>query len=102
VVRSAAHELAGTLRAVRAATQISNVEHADDRCRRPYWRRARPGRQLPEQIHPTRGLSERTGTSAVRPDGSASGARVALQDAQSSTAVFVDWLNGDVRVHMRQ
>jgi general secretion pathway protein H len=110
VVRSAAHELAGTLRAVRAATQISNVEHVltIDVAGRQYWAEGvAPRRQLPEQVHLDLWVpdSERIGTSGrVRffPDGSASGARVVLQDAQSSTAVFVDWLNGDVRVHMRQ
>ncbi len=35
------------------------------------------------------------------PDGSASGARLVLQDDKDHSTVFVDWLNGDVRVHMR-
>jgi general secretion pathway protein H len=63
-------------------------------------------RRLPDQIRVDLWVpeSERAGTSGrVRffPDGSASGARLMLQDGRSSMAVSVDWLNGDVRVHAR-
>ena len=49
--------------------------------------------------------SERIGASAGRvrffPDGSASGARVVLNDGRSTASVLVDWLNGDVRIELR-
>lgn len=109
VVRSAAYELAGALRSARAASQLGNVEHVltIDVARRRYWAHGvAPVRQLPEQVLVDLWVpdSERVGGGGrVRffPDGSASGARVVLQDHQTRTAVFVDWLDGSVRVHMR-
>jgi len=35
------------------------------------------------------------------PDGSASGARIVLDDGRVSAAIRVDWLTGDVRLQAR-
>lgn len=109
VARSAAFELAGTLRDVRAAAQTSNVERliTIDVARRQYWAEgATARRQLPDHIRLDLWVpeSERLGGGGrVRffPDGSASGARLELQDDKTRSTVSVDWLSGDVRVHMR-
>ena len=49
--------------------------------------------------------SERLDRSVSRirflPDGSTSGARIVLKDETTTATVYVDWLNGDVRVHLR-
>lgn len=109
VARSAAYELAGTLRELRAAAQTSNVERlvTIDVARRQYWAEGVTARRrLPDHVRLDLWVpeSERFGGGGrVRffPDGSASGARLVLQDDKARSTVSVDWLNGDVRVHMR-
>jgi len=109
VVPGTAHELAGTLRAVRAAAQIGNVERhlMIDATQRRYWAEGVTApRQLPERVRLDLWVpeSERVGAAGrVRffPDGSASGAWVVLRGDRNSMVVSVDWLNGDVRVRTR-
>jgi general secretion pathway protein H len=110
MVRSAAYELAGGLRAARAAAQAGNrVEVVTlDLARRRYWAEGVVGpRTFPASVAVELAVpeSERLGASAGRvrffPDGSASGARVVLNDGRSTASVLVDWLNGDVRIELR-
>jgi len=110
MVHSTAYELAANLRASRAAAQAANVEHAlvMDLARHQYWTEGVVGRrQLPRSVAVEVALpeSERMGASGGRvrffPDGSTSGARFVLKDGKTAAAVFVDWLNGDVRVQLR-
>jgi general secretion pathway protein H len=110
MVRSAAYELAGSLRAARAAAQAANVERVLtlDVGTRRYWAEGVVGRRV---FPPTVAVelavpeSERFGSSSGRvrffPDGSASGAKVVLNDGRSAASVSVDWLNGDVRIELR-
>ncbi len=109
-VRSAGYELAAHLRSARAAARETNVERAltiDIEGRR-YWAEGVVApRQLPRgiAIDLTVPASERIAANAARirffPDGSASGARVVLDDGRSATAIRVDWLTGDVRLQAR-
>lgn len=110
-LRSAAHEMASHLRAVRAAAQRSNVEramHIDAAARRYTAEGAAANAYLPASLHLELQLpdSERSGATAGRvrffPDGSASGGRIVLRDARSTATVSVDWLNGDVRLQVRE
>jgi general secretion pathway protein H len=109
-VRGAAYELAAHLRSARAAAREKNMEHAltIDVERRRYWvERVAAPRQLPRgvAVDLTVPASERfgPGTAGVRffPDGSASGARIVLDDGRSAAAIHVDWLTGDVRLQAR-
>jgi general secretion pathway protein H len=110
MVRSAAYELAAGLRAARAAAQAGNrVEVVTlDLARRRYWAEGVVGpRTFPANVAVELAVpeSERLGASAGRvrffPDGSASGARVVLNDGRQAASVLVDWLNGDVRIELR-
>lgn len=105
VLRSTAYELAGHLRTARAAAQTSNVEHAltIDPLQRSYWAEGIVAfRPLPVGVKVLVPESERLGAAAGRirffPNGAASGARIVLNDGRRTAAIFVDWLNGDVRV----
>jgi general secretion pathway protein H len=110
MVSSAAYERAGSLRAARAAAQAANVERVltMDVGTRRYWAEGVVGRRV---FPPTVAVelavpeSERFGSSSGRvrffPDGSASGAKVVLNDGRSAASVSVDWLNGDVRIELR-
>lgn len=109
-VRGTAYELAADLRAARAAAQAANTEHAVtlDLARRRYWAEGVVGpRTLPASVAVELAVpeSERLGASGGRvrffPDGSASGARVVLNDGRSAASVLVDWLDGDVRIELR-
>jgi general secretion pathway protein H len=109
-VRSTAYELAASLRAARAAARATNVAHAltIDLARRQYWADGVIGpRPLPRglAVEATLPDSERLSGAAGRvrffPDGSASGARLVVQDARSSAVIEVHWLNGDVRLQVR-
>jgi general secretion pathway protein H len=109
IVRSTAYELAGHLRAARAAAHAHSVEHVliIDRAGRQYWANGVVARRsLPRSIlmHLVVPESERIGPSGGRirflPDGSTSGARVVLKDGKTGAAVLVDWLSGDVRVRV--
>jgi general secretion pathway protein H len=108
--RSAAYELAAHLRSVRAAARETNMERAltIDVDGRRYWAEGVVApRQLPQRIAMdlTVPASERIGSGMARvrflPDGSASGARVVLDDGRTSMAIRVDWLTGDVRLQAR-
>ena len=110
MVRSTAYELAADLRAARAAAQAANVERVLtlDIAGRRYWAEGVVGaRTLPPGVALQLALpeSERFGTASGRvrffPDGSASGAKVVLDDGRSAASVSVDWLNGDVRIELR-
>jgi general secretion pathway protein H len=110
MVRSAAYELAAGLRAARAAAQAGNSEQVVtlDLARRRYWAEGVVGpRTFPANVAVELAVpeSERLGASGGRvrffPDGSASGARVVLNDGRSTASVLVDWLNGDVRIELR-
>jgi general secretion pathway protein H len=106
-LRNAAYELAANLRAARAAALSTNSEKGMtlDLGRRVYWAEGVvPPRALPLSTEVTVPESERLSTMASRvrfyADGGSSGARIILKDEQSAAAVYVDWLNGDVRVHL--
>jgi general secretion pathway protein H len=110
-LRTTAHELAGHLRSVRAAAQRGNVEHvlSIDLAGRRYWAAGVvPSRSVPPPLSMELQLpdSERVGAAAGRvrffPDGSASGGRILIRDARATAAIAVDWLNGDVRLQMRE
>jgi len=110
MVRTTAYELAANLRNARAAAQAGNVERAMtlDLARRQYWAEGAVGpRTFPPGVQLELAVpdSERTGAYSGRvrffPDGSASGAKVVLNDGRSAAAVLVDWLNGDVRIELR-
>ena len=110
MVRSTAYELAAGLRAARAAAQAGNrVEVVTlDLARRRYWAEGVVGpRTFPASVAVELAVpeSERLGASGGRvrffPDGSASGARVVLNDGRQAASVLVDWLNGDVRIELR-
>jgi general secretion pathway protein H len=110
MVRSAAYELAAGLRAARAAAQTGNRVQVVtlDLAGRRYWAEGVVGpRTLPASVAVELAVpdSERLGASAGRvrffPDGSASGARVVLNDGRRAASVLVDWLNGDVRIELR-
>lgn len=111
VLRSTAYELAGHLRSARAAAQSGNSEHAVtiDLTARQYWAEgivARRPLPRPLDVEVLVPESERLGATAGRvrffPDGGTSGARILLKDGRATAALFVDWLNGDVRVQLRQ
>jgi general secretion pathway protein H len=109
-VRGTAYELTAHLRSARAAARETNVEYVlmiDVEGRR-YWADGVVApRQFPQSIAVdlTVPASERVGTgmAGVRffPDGSTSGARVALEDGRSAAVIHVDWLTGDVRLQAR-
>ena len=110
VLRSTTYELAAHLRSARAAAQAGNIEHAltIDLAARRYWAEGVVApRPLPQpiDIEVLVPESERVGATGGRirffPDGGTSGARVVLKDSNTTAAVLVDWLNGDVRVHLR-
>jgi general secretion pathway protein H len=110
LARSAAYELAAGLRAARAAAQSANRDQivTIDLARHRYWAegvvapRTFPANVAVELAVPE---SERLGPAAGRvrffPDGSASGARVVLNDGRQAASVLVDWLNGAVRIELR-
>lgn len=107
-LRGTAYELAAHLRSARVAAQSSNAEHAMtlDPARRLYWGAGVVNpRPLPIGAEVLVPDSERLDRSASRirflPDGSTSGAKIVLRDETTTATVFVDWLNGDVRVHVR-
>jgi general secretion pathway protein H len=107
-LRAAAYELAASLRAARAAAQSSNTEKGMtiDQARHLYWAEGVvPPRALPASAEVLVPESERLGTTTSRirfyADGGSSGARIVLKDEKTTAAVYVDWLNGDVRVHLR-
>ena len=109
MVKSAAYELAATLRTARAAARVGNAEQVltMDLVRRQYWAAGVVGpRQLPRGVAVSLTVpeSERLGANSggVRffPDGSASGAKFLLNDGITTASVSVDWLSGDVRIHM--
>lgn len=111
MVKTAAYELAASLRAVRAAARAANVERVlvMDLARRQYWAKGVVRRrQLPQTVGVDLAVpeSERVGANRGRvrflPDGSASGARFVLADGTSTASVSVDWLSGDVRVRLRR
>lgn len=105
---STAYELAAHLRSARATAQRGNAEQAMtlDVRRHLYWGAdvATP-RSLPAGSEVLVPDSERidAGISRIRffPDGGTSGGRIIVRDGQTIATVFVDWLNGDVRVHLR-
>lgn len=110
MVRSAAYELASGLRAARAAAQSGNRERivTIDLAPRRYWAEGVVGqRTFPASVAVELAVpeSERLGPAAgqVRffPDGSASGAKVVLNDGRQAASVLVDWLSGDVRIELR-
>jgi general secretion pathway protein H len=110
MVRSTALELAAHLRAARATARATNVEQMlmVDLAQRQYWAEGVVGRRpLPPAVavNLTVPESERVGASAGRvrffPDGSASGARLVLQDGRSTASIVVDWLSGDVRLQLK-
>jgi general secretion pathway protein H len=108
-LRNAAYALAANLRDARTAAQAGNVEHALvlDLGRRQYWVE---GVVAPRGLPPALAVeltvpqSERLGEAAGRvrflPDGASSGARIVLNDGKATASVSVDWLSGDVRVHL--
>jgi general secretion pathway protein H len=109
MVRSAAYELAGDLRAARAAARTANIERVliIDVAGRRYWVEGVVApRSLPQAIAMDLSVpeDERIGAGGGRirflPDGGTSGARVVLRDGKSVAAVLVDWLSGDVRVQL--
>lgn len=109
MVHSTAYELAANLRTARAAAQAASAEHTLtlDLTRRQYWAEGVVApRRLPQSIAVdlTVPESERVGATTGRirffPDGSSSGARLVLRDGRSTASVFVDWLDGDVRVRL--
>jgi general secretion pathway protein H len=110
MARSAAYELAADLRAARASAQAANVERVLtlDLAGRRYWAEGVVGaRTFPPNVKVELAVpeSERIGTFSGRvrffPDGSASGAKVVLNDGRSTASVSVDWLNGGVRIELR-
>lgn len=106
IVRGAAYEIAGQLRAARASANSKSVQRimVFDLAARRYWGEGVVGsRVLPQSIAfdlavPESEQSGRTGRIRFLPDGSASGGRVILRDGKESWVVLVDWLSGDVRV----
>ena len=109
-VRSAAYEVAAGLRSARAAAQAGNRDQivTIDLARHRYWAegvvapRTFPVNVAVELAVPE---SERLGAAAGRvrffPDGSASGAKIVLNDGRQAASVLVDWLSGDVRIELR-
>ena len=107
-LRSMAYDLATHLRSARIAAQSSNTERAMtlDPTRRQYWGAGvAPPRPLPAGAEILVPDSERLDRSVSRirffPDGGTSGATIVLRDEKTAATVFVDWLNGDVRVQLR-
>jgi general secretion pathway protein H len=109
-VLAAAHELAASLRAARAAARAANVERVVtlDLDGRRYWAEGVVGpRAIAANVAVRLAVpeGERIGNASGRvrffPDGSASGARVEIDDGRSAASVLVDWLSGDVRIERR-
>lgn len=107
-LRSAAYDLAASLRMVRTNAVGTNAEQGltIDLARRLYWSEgAVPPRALMVGTEVTVPESERFAASVSRirfyADGSSSGAKIILKDDRTTAAVYVDWLNGDVRIQMR-
>jgi general secretion pathway protein H len=109
-VRATAYELAANLRAARAAALVANAERVLtlDLSGRRYWAEGVVGpRAIPANVAVQLAVpeSERVGAASGRvrffPDGSASGARVVLDDGRSAASVLVDWLDGDIRIEAR-
>lgn len=108
VLRSTAYDLAASLRTVRTNAQSTNAEQGltIDLARRLYWSGGVvPPRALAVGAKVTVPESERVASSVSRirffADGSSSGAKITLKDDRTTADVYVDWLNGDVRLQMR-
>ena len=106
-LRSAAFDIASSMRNARAAAQTRNAEQAlvIDVGSRLLWAEGQAvGKLLPRRFGISLDLpvAERVNASAGRmrffPDGSASGGKVVLREGGRAATVFVNWLNGDVQV----